>query len=76
MSTRRQRFAEIFDSEVTKISDERLDIPGYKQALRDALYKTLDREKMRIDHDASSGGILVEIKDIVNNLGNFIEDAR
>ena len=76
MNSRRQKFAQIFDSEISKISDERMEIPGYKKALSDALFKTLDREKMRIEHDATAGGILFEIKDIVNTLGHFIEESN
>ena len=73
MSNRRQRFKEIFSEEVSKISTERIAIPGYRSALSEALFKVLDREKMRIDHDANAGGIQSEIKEIVTKLGKFIE---
>jgi hypothetical protein len=75
MSKRRQRFREIFSEEVTKIASERMMIPGYRAALSDSLFKMLDREKMRIDHDANAGGIQSEIKEIVTALGKFIEEA-
>jgi hypothetical protein len=75
MSNRKQRFKEIFSDEVSKIAAERITIPGYRSALSNSLFKMLDREKMRIDHDANAGGIQSEIKEIVTTLGKFIEEA-
>lgn len=73
MTKRTQRFREIFSKEIESVCEERINIPGYRTALKDSLFKLLNKEKMRLDHDRSSAGINSEVRDIVNALAEFIK---